>query len=146
MVQALVSLEKMMQPSSVASPSAEPFACRGSFHPNPARSVVAENSFGSWTDLGNPCADTDACKTFHLQSTFVVPVLGRDLVSLFKADRSNRWNLPDSRGVWLPFELSVAATPLLPGPERWPLNASSKSKLLASKKPLEEQLIFIWTT
>lgn len=96
--------------------------------PNAARSAVADNIFGPWTELGNPCAGTDADKTFHSQSTFVMPVQGRDDAFIFMADRWNQWNLPDSRYVWLPLEFSADGRPLLRWHEQWSLDTASQSR------------------
>jgi hypothetical protein len=93
--------------------------------PNAARSAVADNVFGPWTELGNPCVGTDADKTFHSQSTFVLPVEGRADTFIFMADRWNQWNLPDSRYVWLPLEFSKDGKPVLKWHEHWSLNAST---------------------
>ena len=48
--------------------------------PNAARAAVADNLFGPWTELGNPCRGEDADKTFHSQSTFVLPVPGPGII------------------------------------------------------------------
>ncbi len=92
--------------------------------PNAARSAVADNIFGPWTELGNPCVGTDADKTFGSQSTFVLPVAGRADTFIFMADRWNQWSLPDSRYVWLPLEFSEVGKPILKWREHWTLNAS----------------------
>ena len=93
--------------------------------PNAARSAVADNIFGPWTELGNPCVGTDADKTFGSQSTFVLPVAGRADTFIFMADRWNQWNLPDSRYVWLPLEFSKDGRPILKWHEHWSLNRST---------------------
>lgn len=103
--------------------------------PNAARSAVADNIFGPWTELGNPCVGTDADKTFHSQSTFVIPVQGRDDTFIFMADRWNQWDLPDSRYIWLPLEFSADGRPLLRWHEQWSLDAVSKSGQLFLKTP-----------
>jgi beta-xylosidase len=90
--------------------------------PNAARSAVADNIFGPWTELGNPCVGADADKTFRSQSTFVLPVVGRADTFIFMADRWNQWNLPDSRYVWLPLKFSEAGKPILNWHDHWTLN------------------------
>jgi hypothetical protein len=92
--------------------------------PNAARSAVADNIFGPWTELGNPCVGADADTTFHSQSTFILPVQGRPDTLIFMADRWNQWNLPDSRYVWLPVEFSKEGKPVLKWHEHWSLNPS----------------------
>ena len=93
--------------------------------PNAARSAVAENIFGPWTELGNPCLGPDATNTFHAQSTYVLPVAGRAATFIFMADRWKQWNLPDSRYLWLPLEFSAAGNPVVRWQERWSLNSPS---------------------
>jgi hypothetical protein len=92
------------------------------WNPNAARSAVADNIFGPWTELGNPCVGTDADKTFHSQSTFVLNVAGQPEKFIFMADRWNQWNLPDSRYIWLPLEFSKDEKPLLHWHEQWSLD------------------------
>ncbi len=107
--------------------------------PNAARSAVADNIFGPWTELGNPCVGTEADKTFRSQSTFVLPVPGRKDGLIFMADRWNQWDLPDSRYVWLPLEFSADGKPVLRWHDQWSLEAaSSESALLSLKKQQTE--------
>jgi len=51
--------------------------CTG-WAPNAARSATAESIWGSWTELGNPCVGEGAELTFKSQSTYVLPVQGKD--------------------------------------------------------------------
>lgn len=95
--------------------------------PNAARSAVADNLFGPWTELGNPCVGGDADTSFHSQSTFVMPVEGRDSTFIYMADRWKQWDLPDSRYVWLPLEFDANENPRLRWRERWSLNTSAPS-------------------
>lgn len=94
--------------------------CTG-WDPNAARSAVATNIFGPWTELDNPCRGVDADKTFFSQSTFVLPVAGQtnQLIAMF--DRWNKLNLQDSRYVWLPLEWDSAGNPTLTWQDRWSL-------------------------
>jgi len=102
--------------------------------PNAARSAVADNIFGPWTELGNPCTGEDVDKTFHSQSTFVLPLQGRANSLIFMADRWNQWDLPDSRYVWLPLEFADDGKPVLRWKDQWSfdtvpqLGASDASK------------------
>lgn len=90
--------------------------------PNAARSAVADNIFGPWTEIGNPCLGADADTTFHSQSTFVLPVQGGRETFIFMADRWEQWDLPDSRYVWLPIKFSPEGKPVLKWHDRWSLN------------------------
>ncbi len=76
------------------------------WHPNPARSAVADSIWGPWTELGNPCVGKNSDVTFYSQSTYVLPIQGKDDAYIFMADRWNPKNLEDSRYVWLPIEFN----------------------------------------
>jgi hypothetical protein len=95
------------------------------WNPNAARLAVAENIFGPWTELENPCIGTDADKTFQSQGAFVLPVQGRSETYIFMADRWKQWDLADSRYVWLPVEFRGEGKPVLRWRERWSLNTAS---------------------
>ncbi|MFO1488947.1 MAG: glycoside hydrolase family 43 protein [Verrucomicrobiota bacterium] len=87
------------------------------WEPNAARSAVADNIFGPWQELGNPCSGPEADKTFRSQSTYVLPLgAGR---FIFMADRWKQWNLPDSRYVWLPLTISANGRPVVLWQDRW---------------------------
>ena len=78
--------------------------CTG-WAPNAARSARADNIFGPWTELGNPCTGADAATTFHSQGTFVLPVPGKKDAFIFMADRWAAGNLIDSKYIWLPLRI-----------------------------------------
>lgn len=103
--------------------------CSG-WDPNTARSAVATNIFGPWTELGNPCHGADAEKTFFAQSNYVLPVAGRpdEFIAMF--DRWNKWDLRDSRYVWLPLKFDAEDKPAIAWQERWAL---PEKKLAQSK-------------
>jgi hypothetical protein len=105
-------------------------ACTG-WKPNAARMAVADSVFGPWKELGNPCIGKDADKTFLVQSTYVLPIPGRDDLFIFMADRWNQWDLPQSRYVWLPLEFSTGAKPILRWQERWRLQSLGSKTLRA---------------
>jgi len=92
--------------------------CSG-WAPNAAHSAVADRPFGPWTELGNPCQGPDADLTFHGQGTFVLQVPGHDGALIFLADRWSKWDLEDSRYVWLPLEFSSDGHPLVRWQSRW---------------------------
>jgi beta-xylosidase len=75
--------------------------CTG-WAPNAARSAVADQIFGKWTELGNPCTGKDSELTFHSQSTFVLPVQGKKDSFIFMGDRWTPDNPIDGRYIWLP--------------------------------------------
>lgn len=107
--------------------------------PNAARLAVADNIFGPWTKLGNPCEGAGAGETFGSQGAFVLPVPGRDGEFIFMADRWKQWNLPDSRYAWLPVEFSAGGRPFLRWYDHWSLTTGSESGQHASKKHSMEQ-------
>ncbi len=55
--------------------------------------------------LKNPCIGTDANISFHGQSTFVLPVQGKEGCFIYMGDRWNKNNLKDSRYQWLPIQI-----------------------------------------
>ncbi|MBS2211305.1 family 43 glycosylhydrolase [Carboxylicivirga mesophila] len=79
--------------------------CTG-WKPNAARSAVADHPFGPWTELGNPCRGTDeeVKTTFHSQSTYVLPVKGKEDAFIYMGDRWTPENAIDGRYIWLPIE------------------------------------------
>jgi hypothetical protein len=98
------------------------------WEPNAARLAVADNILGPWTELGNPCMGPGADKTFHSQSTFVLPVQGQKNAFIFMADRWKQWDLPDSRYVWLPVEFGEDGRPVLHWYDHWTLNTETRPK------------------
>jgi hypothetical protein len=90
--------------------------------PNMARLAVADNIFGPWKELGNPCHGPDADKAFGGQSTFVLPVQGRPDTFVAMFDRWKQWNLANSQYIWLPvhFESDI---PIIDWQNSWSLNS-----------------------
>lgn len=80
-------------------------ACTG-WSPNEALYATANAPMGDWKQQGNPCAGPGADTTFGAQSTFVLPVAGRQNTYLFMADRWNKTDLQDSRYIWLPLHMN----------------------------------------
>jgi beta-xylosidase len=93
--------------------------CTG-WSPNAARSAVADQIFGNWTELGNPCVGLDSETTFHSQSNFILQVQGKTDSYIFMGDRWAPDNPIDGRYIWLPitFESDV---PKLYWKDRWSL-------------------------
>jgi hypothetical protein len=90
--------------------------CTG-WAPNAARSAVADNPFGPWKELGNPCRGEGADKTYQCQSAFVLLVAGQPDACVAMFDRWKQWHLADSRYVWLPVRWENGA-PVLDPPGR----------------------------
>jgi hypothetical protein len=91
--------------------------CTG-WDPNPARSAVADNIFGPWAELGNPCIGEGAKITFDSQSTYILPVMGKDDFYIFMGDRWRPRNAIDGRYVWLPLEFD-GDRPILKWYDEW---------------------------
>ena len=89
--------------------------------PNAARLAMADSIFSPWRELPNPCVGDKADKTFLSQSTYVLPVAGRENFFVFLADRWNQWDLPRSRYVWLPLEFDSKGVPTLRWRQKWQL-------------------------
>ncbi len=94
--------------------------CTG-WDPNAARSFVADNIFGPWESLGNPAVGKDADLTFHSQSTFILPVQGKNGAFIFMADRWRPQNPIDGRYVWLPIQME-SGRPILKWKDEWDLS------------------------
>ncbi len=92
--------------------------CTG-WAPNAARMAVADDIWGPWTELENPCIGEKANKTFNSQGTFILPVHGKKNVWIFMADRWNPNNLGDSRHIWLPISFDENGVPELKWYDSW---------------------------
>jgi len=85
--------------------------CTG-WKPNAARSAMADSIFGPWEELDNPCVGTNPGngmgpgKTFGAQSTYILPVAGKEdaFIAMFDIWRPD--NAIDGRYVWLPIQFN----------------------------------------
>jgi hypothetical protein len=84
---------------------------------------MADKMFGPWTELENPCRGKDAKITFGAQSTHVLQVAGKPDAYIAMFDRWNKWDLQDSRHVWLPIEFDTQDKPTVPWHNSWSLKA-----------------------
>lgn len=81
--------------------------CTG-WAPNAARSMVADNIFGPWKMLGNPCRGVNPHNrlgpelTFGAQSTFILPVQGKNDAFIAMFDVWTPRNPIDGHYIWLP--------------------------------------------
>ena len=95
--------------------------CTG-WRPNPARLLTADNIWGPWTrHPDNPAIGDDSETTFHSQSTYILPVQGRENTFIFMADRWKPQNAIDGRYVWLPIEFKNGL-PVLKWVDEWDLS------------------------
>ncbi len=100
--------------------------CTG-WTPNAARLAVADNIWGPWKELGNPCVGDDADLTFHSQSTYVLPVKGKKDAFIFMGDRWNPSNAIDGRYIWLPIQFENGK-PKLEWMDKWNLSFFDRKK------------------
>ena len=98
--------------------------CTG-WEPNAARCAVADSVFGNWKELGNPCIGSDAALTFHSQSTFVIPVVGKKDALIYMGDRWTPKDAIDGRYIWLPV-LFENDKPQLKWMDHWSLDIFKK--------------------
>lgn len=94
--------------------------CTG-WDPNEARSFSSKSIWGPWKSLGNPCVGKGAELTFHSQSTYVLPVVGKKDQFIFMADRWKPDNPVDGSYVWLPIKFDKQK-PVLSWLESWNLD------------------------
>lgn len=69
----------------------------------------------------NPAIGDDSETTFHSQSTYILPVQGRENTFIFMADRWKPQNAIDGRYVWLPIEFENGL-PVLKWVDEWDLS------------------------
>jgi len=100
--------------------------CTG-WAPNAARSAVADHLWGPWTELGNPCVGDDSATTFHSQSTYVLPVVGKKDAFIYLGDRWTPDNAIDGRYIWLPVNFQDGKI-VLKWMDNWDLSYFDKNK------------------
>jgi len=93
--------------------------CTG-WDPNAARSAVADQIFGNWTELGNPAVGKDSELTFHSQCTYVLQVQGKKDCYIYMGDRWTPENHIDGRYIWLPIEFK-GDKPVIAWKDSWTL-------------------------
>lgn len=94
--------------------------CTG-WNPNPAHSGVAPSIWGPWTELDNPCVDADAETTYRSQSTWIIPVAGKENAFIYMGDRWTPQNAIDGKYVWLPITFQDGRF-MLHWHDRWDLS------------------------
>ncbi|BDD08179.1 beta-glucanase [Fulvitalea axinellae] len=98
--------------------------CTG-WRPNAARSAVADNILGPWRELKNPCVGEGSDLTFKSQSTYVLPVNGKEDAFVYLGDRWTPENAIDGRYIWLPLTFE-GEQPVLKWADSWDLNFFDK--------------------
>jgi hypothetical protein len=111
--------------------------CTG-WAPNAARLFSADTLWGPWTEHPNPCRGDNAELTFHSQSTYILPVVGKKDAFIFMADRWTPNHPIDGRYIWLPIRFENGL-PVLKWHDSWDLSvfdvqSNSSGKDLADRK------------
>ncbi|WP_346857916.1 glycoside hydrolase family 43 protein [uncultured Draconibacterium sp.] len=100
--------------------------CTG-WDPNAARLFSAESIWGPWTQHPNPCVGPDADLTFHSQSTYILPVAGKDDAFIFMADRWTPKKPIEASYIWLPIQFENGL-PVLKWQDQWDLSVFNETK------------------
>lgn len=108
------------------------FKCNGKYYmitsgctgwdPNAARLLVSDAVMGNWEYIDNPCVGEDKDLTFHSQSTYILPVVGKTNAFIFMADRWTPQNAIDGRYIWLPIQFRDNGLPYLEWMDEWDLS------------------------
>jgi len=106
--------------------------CTG-WEPNAARSFVASSIWGPWQQLANPATGARADITYNSQSTYILPVAGKQDAFIFMADRWTPKNPIDGGYVWLPLAFE-GDQPRLRWADRWDLSAFDQPTAPAALK------------
>lgn len=101
--------------------------CTG-WAPNAARSAVADSILGPWRELGNPCIDADSALTYHSQSTFVLPVQGKEDTYIYMGDRWTPKDAIDGRYIWLPIQFEGERV-VIPWKSEWKIGEESEKEV-----------------
>lgn len=90
--------------------------CTG-WTPNAARMFRAKSILGPWQKLPNPCVGSGVNTTFDSQSTYILPIQGKDAY-IFMGDRWTPEFPSDARYIWLPIQFKNG-TPFLEWTNSW---------------------------
>ncbi len=90
------------------------------WNPNRARYWRADNIFGDWEDMGDPCEGDDNHTTFDSQSTCIFQTETGGVI--YMGDRWKSDDLADSRYVWLPVEFTDQGGMKLRWQDEWRLD------------------------
>lgn len=99
--------------------------CSG-WDPNVATIAAADTIMGLWTVQNKElCEGPDADKTFYAQSTYVIPVQGKEGAFIAMFDKWNKTDLESSRYVWLPLRIDKNGATVL-WQEKWDISIFDK--------------------
>jgi hypothetical protein len=104
--------------------------CTG-WRPNAARSMVADNILGPWKSLDNPCRGVNSHNelgpelTFGGQSTYILPVQGKEDAFIAMFDIWTPRNPIDGRYIWLPVQFEDGKI-IVEWKDKWDLSVFEK--------------------
>lgn len=90
--------------------------------PNSAQLLVADDIMGEWKSLGQFAFGSKEETTFDSQSTFVLPVEGKENTFIFMGDRWQPKDLKNSPYIWLPVRF-LKNKPFIVWYDKWSLAA-----------------------
>ena len=90
------------------------------WNPNKARYWRADEIFGDWEDMGDPCIGDENETTFASQSTCIFEADNGEYI--YMGDRWNSDDLAASRYVWLPVTFTEQGEMSLKWQDEWRLN------------------------
>jgi beta-galactosidase len=73
---------------------------------NAAKTFKADNLFGTWVDIGNPCIGEQKETTYNTQCTYAFNVQGKKNMSVIMLERHNTDNFLRCSYVWLPINFT----------------------------------------
>lgn len=114
--------------------------CTG-WSPNQARSAVADSILGQWRELGDPCIGDTTKTTFHSQSTFILPIHGKEGQFIYMGDRWRPKNAIDGRYVWLPVRFQGERF-FIEWEDNWKTDILEKDTRLSLKAVINNSLHF----
>lgn len=91
--------------------------CTG-WAPNAGRAAVAASVWGPWEELENPFTGEGSELSFRSQSTYVLPVPGKEGSFIYMGDRWTPDNAIDGRYIWLPIEFD-GKQPVIKWKDKW---------------------------
>ncbi|MGM0876519.1 MAG: hypothetical protein ACQEWV_17555 [Bacillota bacterium] len=95
-------------------------ACTG-WKPNPAEYAIADNVYGEYVTVGDPCEDDQEGTTFYTQSTYVIPIDEENGKFIYIGDRWTPEELGKSPYVWLPLKIDDDGKVTIKWREEWSL-------------------------
>ena len=114
---------------------------------NSAQYWVADDIFGVWKNLGDPCISEPgipypANLTFSTQSTFVIPIDPANGKFIYMGDRWNSSNLSDSRYIWLPMYITPSGNIELKNTSDWDMGLFETINNVRFNNPMFDKIYY----